>query len=99
MDDENRILHDLITGERIKTRDEKKKREEDEAYRRDVSQSLALAASLGFSIVVPIVAGTLIGRFVDQKFSISPSFTLLFLFIGAVIGILQIVRLMKENTK
>jgi ATP synthase protein I len=68
-----------------------------EADRKRLNRALAQAMELGLSIVLPIVAGVLFGRYLDHLFGTSPILTLSFLFLGVIIGSIQIVKLARKD--
>lgn len=55
-----------------------------------------LAGELGFSISLPIVGGVLLGVFLDDKFNLSPKFTLSLLFLGVFLGIANMYFIIKR---
>lgn len=52
---------------------------------------------VGFSVVVPIVGGTILGVFLDKKFNLTPKLTLFFLFLGVIIGFINIIKIVNQN--
>lgn len=74
---------------------EDKRRERDRQF---FNKVMADASDLGFAIVLPMVAGIFIGRIVDNLFTTSPTWTLSFLFLGVIIALIRIVKLIREDT-
>ena len=54
---------------------------------------LSSALELGFSISLPIAGGAILGAYLDKVFATSPKLTLSFIFLGIIIGIRSIFRL------
>lgn len=57
------------------------------------------AMNIGFSIILPIVGGVLLGRYIDNYFHSAPRYTLISLFLGIFLGISNSVFLIKRITK
>ena len=55
-----------------------------------------MAAELGYSISLPIIAGAFLGRFLDEKLASSPKITLSLIFLGMFIGIAKIYTIVKK---
>ncbi|MDD3292629.1 MAG: AtpZ/AtpI family protein [Candidatus Pacebacteria bacterium] len=56
-------------------------------------QALFLGSELGFLIALPLVVCILLGLFFDQKFDKFPVFLLMFIFIGIVLTIIDVYKL------
>ncbi len=52
---------------------------------------------IGFSVTVPVVGGVLLGVYLDKEFNTAPKLTLSFLFLGVIIGFLNIIKIVKDN--
>jgi len=50
------------------------------------------ASSIGWEISLPIVAGPVIGYFIDRRYDTGVTFTLILLGVGLVIGVWNLVR-------
>lgn len=50
------------------------------------------ASSIGWEISLPIVAGPVVGYFIDRRFDSGVTYTLIFLGIGLAIGVWNLVR-------
>src|SRR5665648_964535 len=50
------------------------------------------ASSIGWEIALPIVAGPVIGYFIDRRYETGVTFTLIFLGVGLAIGVWNLVR-------
>jgi len=53
----------------------------------------ALLGQVGFILAVPIVAGAILGKMLDDRFGTSPWFLLALIFLGMVIGGYGVYRL------
>lgn len=62
-----------------------------------VWQIMSLASGLGFSISIPIVAGALVGKYLDEKLNSSPRITLSLIFLGLFFGIYNFYKALKET--
>lgn len=51
-----------------------------------VLQNLALVSYIGIAMMVPIVAGVVGGRWLDQRFGTNPVFLLVLIIAGVLIG-------------
>lgn len=58
-----------------------------------------LGTEVGFSVVVPTVGGLLIGVYLDNKLNTAPKLTLSFLFLGVVVGFINIFKIVNDNEK
>ena len=61
-------------------------------YRSKLSGRDLRASSIGWEIALPIVAGPVIGYFIDRHFQTEATFTLIFLGIGLATGIGNLIR-------
>lgn len=77
-------------------REEEVKVSDREGDKKRFYKTLSTALSLGTSIVLPIVGGVLLGRYVDNLFSSAPLATLTLLFVGVVLSFLTILRLTRD---
>jgi len=68
--------------ERRRARDEKWKREGE----RPLARNLALAGTLGWTIVVPALVGTFTGRALDRLFDTGVTFTSALMCLGIALG-------------
>ena len=53
---------------------------------RPLARNLALAGTLGWLFVVPVVGGALLGRVLDRKFASGVFWSATLIFVGAVVG-------------
>lgn len=51
---------------------------------------------LGFTIAIPIAGGAFLGSYLDRRWSTYPKATLILLFIGIVLSIVQFIRIIRE---
>ena len=61
--------------------------------KKNLGQALFLGSELGFLIAAPLVICILLGLFFDQKFDKFPVFLLVFIFIGIVLTIIDVYKL------
>jgi F0F1-type ATP synthase assembly protein I len=55
-----------------------------------------MLSTIPFLMVVPPIAGLLIGRFIDQKLSTQPAFTIVFLILGFAAGVREVAIVLKR---
>jgi len=60
---------------------------------------LALVSQLGLVVVLTILAGFVIGLFIDKYFHTSPVFTGIFTFLGIVAGLMNAYQLIMRKMK
>lgn len=51
--------------------------------------------NIGYSLVIPILIGVIIGLTIDNKFHSKPVFTVLFIFLGTVLSFYNLFKLIK----
>lgn len=51
---------------------------------------------LGFTIAIPIAGGAFLGSYLDRRWSTYPKATLILLFVGVVLSIVQFIRIIRE---
>ncbi|MBP6965006.1 MAG: AtpZ/AtpI family protein [Armatimonadetes bacterium] len=66
-------------------------RDDDRRYMKD----LGTASAVGIVIVVSVLIGLLLGRWLDRVFGTYPWLTLIFTFIGAAAGFIEMYRMVK----
>ncbi len=54
---------------------------------------------VGFSLIIPMLGGTFLGIYLDKRFGATPKFTLLLLFLGLILGTVNVYRLMVKLIK
>lgn len=69
----------------IKTKEARKLKERKKS-RRGIWYGLGMFGLIGWSVVVPTILGTILGKWLDKRFPGKQSWTLTFLIIGIVIG-------------
>lgn len=52
---------------------------------------------IGFLVVFPILGGLFLGLYLDRRLNTSPKLTLVFLFLGVIIGFVNIFKIVKES--
>jgi F0F1-type ATP synthase assembly protein I len=62
-------------------------------------KSLGVLSSIGISVVLAIIIGVLIGRWLDGLFGTSPLFFFIFLFIGIVAGFRNIFVIVSREVR
>lgn len=74
---------------------------EEEPKKKHISEQIkpAIGTEIGFSVVVPTVGGVLLGVYLDNKLNTAPKLTLSFLFLGVIIGFVNIFRIINDNVK
>ena len=70
---------------------------EQDEDKRNQRRLMAMAASMGFSIVLATVIGLAAGVFLDRFFETSPWLTLIFLLLGIVAGFRNIYIIAKRS--
>jgi F0F1-type ATP synthase assembly protein I len=92
-----------MTSSRIITTKPKKETNKNSARRVSGSEndsrfavSLSLAFEMGFMIIIPLIAGTLGGLYIDTKLGTKPICILIGTMLGILISIVSLVRIMKE---
>jgi ATP synthase protein I len=65
----------------------------------EASRSMALAFSIGFALVTPVILGVLVGMWLDNRFKTSPTWTIVLLLLGIVAGFTQMIRLLNRLQK
>ena len=57
--------------------------------------AIALFSQLGLSMAIPIVAGAMLGGYLDRKYNANATFLIIFLLIGIFAGFMGSYRLIK----
>jgi len=86
----NRYVLSLNTG-KVKEDQSKKEKKRKTDFQKSYYY-IGLVGQIGFSIALPIVAGAMIGSFVDQKYSTNSRATLIGLIIGVIVSIIAFVK-------
>lgn len=60
---------------------------------------LSISTNLGFAVSIPIVAGAMIGVYIDKILETSPKMTLSLIFVGTFLSFSYIYKIVKENKK
>lgn len=66
---------------------------------KSLSRQLGELSAIGFELCISVVAGLIIGDYIDKFFKTTPIFTIIFLTLGFSGGVLNIFRLMKKFNK
>lgn len=59
-------------------------------------ESLSLVSNIGFTLCVPIVGGAFLGKYLDSKFASVPKITLSLIFLGMILGAVNVYHLIKQ---
>lgn len=62
-------------------------------------RQLGEVSAIGFELCISVVAGLVIGDYIDNFFKTTPLFTIIFIIIGFSGGVLNIFRLIKKFNK
>ncbi|MEN3001394.1 MAG: AtpZ/AtpI family protein [Armatimonadota bacterium] len=62
----------------------------------EASRGVAIAFSIGFALAGPILVGTLLGIWLDNRFNTSPWLTLILLLVGLAAGFTHMIRLLNR---
>lgn len=76
--------------------EEKGRAKDKEKSNRRFLETISLASQMGFSISLPIVAGALLGHFLDSRFNTSPRMTLSLIFLGLIVAAGNIYTVIKR---
>ena len=60
------------------------------------ARQAGLLSTIPFLMAVPPIAGLLIGRYLDKKFSLQPLFTIVLLLLGFAAGVREVALVMKK---
>lgn len=71
--------------------------EDSDKRKGSLTSNLSVGTEIGFSVATPVVGGVLLGVFLDKKFNLAPKLTLSFLFLGVIIGFINIFKIVNEN--
>jgi len=80
----------IVVKEKLK----KRPRDKGRGWSRFLSFA-GLTVELGFVIALPIAGGAILGRWLDQKFGLSPKMTLSFIFLGVFLAISNLYQIIK----
>ncbi len=58
---------------------------------------LAFSYNIGYYLVTPLIVGVLFGVLLDNKFHTKPVLTLVFIFLGMVASLYNLLRITKES--
>lgn len=67
--------------------------------KKKTSLSITHGGEIGFSIVVPIAGGVLLGVYLDKKFNTAPKLTLVFLFLGVILSFMNLIRIIRDTQR
>lgn len=75
------------------------KRKKTNEKKRSSLRLFSIASNIGLSMIIPLVGGALIGRFLDQKWSTSPKITITLIILGVLLGFYNMYRIIGEIEK
>ncbi|MCC5909658.1 MAG: AtpZ/AtpI family protein [Clostridiaceae bacterium] len=64
-----------------------------------VLENLSLLSYIGISMVVPIIGGLYIGKWVDDKFGTGPMFLFVFIIIGVVVAFMNLFKVATKDVE
>jgi len=65
--------------------------------KKELLWGIKIVSELGLSMIVPLVAGAYLGSYLDTLLNSRPKLTLSFIFIGLILGIATLYKIVKEN--
>lgn len=65
-------------------------------YGLSIWEILRISSALGLVIALPISGGTILGFILDKNLGSGPIFTIVFLLVGIVVGVLGLIRRMRQ---
>lgn len=65
----------------------------------NVLENLTLISHIGISMVVPILGGLYIGKWIDERFETQPIFLFIFIIIGVMVAFLNLYKLGTKDVK
>jgi len=71
-----------------------RKKKGEVGYRKGL-KNLDLAISLGFNLAIPVVAGVILGRYLDKRFG-GEIYTLTLVLVGLIISLYNLYRIYKQ---
>jgi len=83
----------------VKSRSQNTNKKADGINIKDMIWGFKIVTELGFSAVIPLVGGAFLGSFLDRKLHTNPKLTLSFIFIGLILGLLTMFRIVSQSFK
>ena len=71
----------------------------EEVKYKDYITGFKIISEMGFSLIVPLVGGAFLGSYLDHRLGFQPKLTLSFIFIGLIIGIIAMVKIVSDSSK
>jgi len=62
-------------------------------------ENLALLSYIGISMVVPILGGLMIGKWIDTRFNTEPIFLLIFIVFGVIVAFMNLFKVATKDVK
>lgn len=88
----------MLSGSTPIKKKESKENKEQKA-RNSTMYYLGYVGELGFAISIPIVFCTLIGKYLDDRWTTYPKMTLLLLIVGCVVSVINFIEVIKTILK
>jgi len=87
----------IITDSLNKKLPSDKKKKTDGININEMVKGIKIATELGFSVVIPLVAGAFLGSYLDRNLKTSPKLTLLFILIGLFLSLFSMYKIVKDS--
>lgn len=81
----------LVVGDKVQINSH-----QEEKSKGSLLTSINLATELGFMISIPVVGGAFLGSLLDNKLATSPKITLSLIFLGILISIFNVYKILKD---
>lgn len=65
----------------------------------DTKEGISLFTQVTWLIALPVVAGAIIGRWLDDKYQTNPAFIIIGVAIGIALAVASIVKIVKKYTR
>ncbi len=93
---QNQQAYDLTFHEGTLTSTPKKGNRDKKSTEKSAWWYAGYFGDLGFTIAIPIAGGAFLGSFLDRRWSTYPQATLILLFVGVLLSIVQFIRIIRE---
>lgn len=88
--------YDLTVHEGTVTSKPKKRSSNDDREKRSAWWYAGYFGDIGFTIAVPIAGGAFIGSYLDRRWATYPKMTLILLFTGVLLSLIQFIRIIRD---
>ncbi|ABR46574.1 conserved hypothetical protein [Alkaliphilus metalliredigens QYMF] len=65
--------------------------------KRHVMENLSLLSFIGISMIVPIIGGLYIGRWIDARFNTQPIFLFVFIIMGVIVSFMNLFKVAAKD--